>query len=85
MGSALHALISFLIRTTSPSFFPTIDGAPSVITPERLFNLMSKRISINFNALKISQLFVVPFIGKSAANSSVILKLESIPRTKIAN
>jgi len=56
---------------------------PSVITPEMLFNLRSKRFSVDFKALRILQFFCCAFIGKSVANSSVILKLISIPGIKI--
>lgn len=32
-----------------------IASAPSVIIPERLFNFKSKRLRVDFNALKISE------------------------------
>lgn len=44
------------------------------LTPDKLFNSISKRLIVNFKALKISQLFAMFFIGKSTANSSVNIK-----------
>lgn len=59
-------------------------GSPSVVTPKRSFDSISKRSSVHFDELKISPLFflfyTMLFIGKIAVDPSVILKSEPTNR-----
>lgn len=71
------------ILATNPLLCPHSAGAPSVVNPTSF----SQGSPISFTHLDTysyrSCPVVVPCIGRNAGNSSVMLRLESTPRTKI--
>ena len=70
-------------NATTPALCPDIEGAPSVVVADVLFNLNSHLDKAHFRVEYKSEPHVVPF-SPIPANSSRVEKFLSTPRIKMA-